>query len=182
MRFFSTTLRRGILACALACALGLHAGAAASNVASCERTPEFHLLDFWVGKWDVVSGKNHGLDVVEKQLDGCAVTEKWDGGPGDKGFSLFYFNRFTRKWTQVWVTNSATSLGGLKEKYFVGSPVPGAVRFQGTLPGLYRGKYVLDRTTLSPMPNGRVHQVIETSTDGGATWHSGFDAIYVPMK
>jgi len=182
MRLFWNVLQRGILACAIAGALRLHAGAAAPNAASCEQTPQFHLLDFWVGKWDVVSGNNHGLDVVEKQLDGCAVTEKWDGGPGDKGFSLFYFNRFTQKWTQVWVTNSATSLGGLKEKYYVGSPAPGAVRFQGTLPGLYRGKNVLDRTTLTPLPRGRVHQVIETSTDGGSTWHTGFDAVYVPIK
>ena len=159
-----------------------HSNAAATAPPSCDALPAYHLLDFWVGTWDVVSGNYHGKDVVEKQLDGCAVTEKWTGGGGDRGFSLFYFNAFTKKWTQVWVTNAARLLGGLKEKYFIGSPSPGAVRFQGILPGMYSGKYVLDRTTLTPLPQHRVHQVIETSTDGGATWHAGFDAVYYPLK
>lgn len=51
------------------------------------------------------------------------------------------------------------------------------VRFQGELPR-EDGSLVLDRTTLSPLPDGRVRQVIETSTDGGRTWEVGFDAYY----
>jgi hypothetical protein len=40
---------------------------------------------------------------------------------------------------------------------------------------------MLDRTTLTPLGNGRVRQVIETSRDGGKTWRVGFDAVYVPQ-
>ena len=155
---------------------------AAPDKTSCAATAEFHLLDFWVGRWNVYAGKTvDGTDVVQKILGGCALTETWSGTAGDKGMSLFYFNAFTHRWTQVWVTDSATQLGGLKEKYFVGSPGGNAVRFAGTLPGLSRGRPVLDRTTLTPMPDHTVHQVIEVSTDGGETWKATYDASYVPV-
>jgi hypothetical protein len=36
----------------------------------------------------------------------------------------------------------------------------------------------LDRTTLTPLPGGRVHQVIEISRDAGKTWEIAFDAEY----
>lgn len=150
--------------------------------ASCDATPAFHLLDFWVGTWDVASAYGHGKDTVRKIVSGCAVTEEWDGGPGDTGQSLFYFNVNTQKWTQVWVSNAATSLGGMKEKVYVGSPTPGSVRFQGPLPGTSHGQPILDRTTLTPMTLGRIHQVIEVSRDGGSTWRATFDAIYTPIK
>ena len=32
--------------------------------------------------------------------------------------------------------------------------------------------------TLTPLPDGTVRQVIERSTDDGATWQSSFDAVY----
>jgi len=38
----------------------------------------------------------------------------------------------------------------------------------------------LDRTTLTPMEEGKVRQVIETSRDEGERWRTGFDAVYVP--
>lgn len=157
----------------------LHASAAD---ASCDATPGFHLLDFWVGTWDVVSGSSRGKDTVRKIVAGCALTEEWDGGPEDTGLSLFYFNVYTKKWTQVWVSNAATSLGGMKEKIYVGQPAPGAVRFQGVLPGTFHGQPILDRTTLTPIALGRVHQLIEISKDGGSTWRVTFDAIYTPIK
>jgi len=53
----------------------------------------------------------------------------------------------------------------------------GGVRFQGSIPHL-DGKSHLDRTTLTPLPGGRVHQVIEISRNAGKTWETVFDAEY----
>ncbi len=78
----------------------------------------------------------------------------------------------------MWVTESATSPGGVKEKRLVERLAGGALRFQGEIPVAGGGSY-LDRTTLTPVPGGRVRQVIEISTDGGATWKTTFDAEYV---
>jgi hypothetical protein len=40
---------------------------------------------------------------------------------------------------------------------------------------------LLDRTTLAPLPGGRVRQTIEISRDGGQAWTPAFDAFYVRM-
>jgi hypothetical protein len=81
----------------------------------------------------------------------------------------------------VWVTDQATLPFGTKEKRLVGWGPGGQVRFQGELgPTDQRDVVVLDRTTLSPLPNREVRQVIEQSKDGGTTWVVTFDAIYRP--
>lgn len=40
------------------------------------------------------------------------------------------------------------------------------------------GRRCLDRTTLTPLPGGGLRQVIEISTDQGATWQTTFVAEY----
>ncbi len=149
----------------------------------CAEEPGFHKLNFWLGEWRVVdaAGQLQGVNRIEKMLDGCAVVEHWTGAGGKQGKSWFYFNYFTGEWSQIWITQNSTQPAGIKEKKLVESFADGGVRFQGRA---YVGKdrSVLDRTTLTPMEDGRVHQVIEWSPDEGATWNLGFDAYYVPAQ
>jgi hypothetical protein len=128
-------------------------------------------LDFWVGNWKVYVGKDFaGTDVVTKSLNGFSITESWHGASkGDNGSSLFYYMPAKKQWKQVWVTG----IGVYKEK--LSAPVPNGIRFSGTV-FLPRGRTYQDRTTLTTMPNGEVHQVIE-SLQGGK-WVVGFDAVY----
>lgn len=142
----------------------------------------FHRLDFWVGDWEVRSeGRTVGRNRVEKVLGGCAVTEHWRSAGGGVGRSLFYVVPAEGMWKQVWVTSNATGPGGVKEKRLLdGYDGPG-VRFQGRVLLPEGGSY-LDRTTLSPRDGGRVRQVIETSSDGGASWRVRFDAVYLPVE
>ena len=152
------------------------------NFPACEEAPRFHRLDFWVGDWDVFTGeKKAGTNRIEKILKGCAIIENWTGTGGSEGKSLFYYNSAMGKWKQVWITQQATRPGGMKEKTLIKEFEDGGVRFQGeiTLPN---GRTYLDRTTLTPLEEGKVRQVIETSRDGGKTWRVGFDAVYVPVK
>lgn len=69
--------------------------------------------------------------------------------------------------------------GGVKEKRLMERYEDGGVRFQGEI-ALPDGRTYLDRTTLSPLDGGRVRQHIEISTDGGRSWRTTFDAVYVP--
>ena len=148
--------------------------------ADCSTDPAFHVLDFWLGDWRVTVGNQEvGHDRVERILGGCAIMEHWRGATGDEGKSLFYYDPRLPGWRQVWVTTRVAAPGGLKEKHLVARYPDGGVRFQGERPGP-GGTLVFDRTTLTPMDGGRVHQVIETSADGGASWRAGFDAIYSP--
>ena len=56
----------------------------------------------------------------------------------------------------------------------------GGTRFQGVV-HLKNGSTVLDRTTLTPLPDGRVRQVIEQSPDNGKNWGS-WEGIYVKQR
>jgi len=155
--------------------------AAPSAAPPCRVLPNATALDFWIGDWRVTDAKDgsfQGEDQVERVLDGCGVIETWRGAvKGDDGMSLFVFDAPARNWEQIWATQDTSRPGGLKHKRLVAVAPDGGTRFQGEI-ALPDGRIVLDRTTLTPMPDGRVHQVIENSTDGGATWIAGFDAYY----
>lgn len=147
---------------------------------SCAENDAFSVLDFWVGEWTVhVGGQQVGTNRIEKILNGCAVAEYWVDAGGGRGRSLFYYVPAEDSWRQVWVTEQATTTGGVKEKGLVSRLPDGGVRFQGEI-ALPQGGSYLDRTTLSPLPEGRVRQHIEISTDGGTTWRTTFDAEYRP--
>ncbi|HEV2644653.1 MAG TPA: hypothetical protein VGT98_18210 [Candidatus Elarobacter sp.] len=138
-------------------------------------------LDFWVGDWTVTLAtaqhERAGADRVERASKGAAVIERWADTAGGEGTSLFSFDPYACTWHQLWITDDPAQVGGLKHKDLVALLPGGGVRFQGAYPGR-RAVTVLDRTTLTPRPDGTVRQVIEVSVDGGATWNTGFDAIY----
>lgn len=135
-------------------------------------------LAFWIGTWDVrdsVTGEHAGSNEIVAILDGHAALERWRGTSGLEGASLFWDDGASGTWHQVW----ATSAGWAKQKTMVAADAPDAVRFEGivTLPD---GTQVRDRTTLTPLGDGCVRQVIETAPLDGDTWEVGFDAVYTP--
>ncbi|NIT57348.1 MAG: hypothetical protein GWN00_14280 [Aliifodinibius sp.] len=146
----------------------------------CDELSAYQKLNFWLGKWHVYdsSGTNIGENHIEKILNGCAILEHWKSAKGSQGKSLFYVDNQLQTWKQVWVTENATAPWGTKEKQLIEELEDGGVRFQGEI-HLSDGKSVLDRTTLTPVKDGRVRQVIEHSTDEGKTWKLSFDAFYV---
>jgi len=164
-----------LLACAFAPRSPVHAQQPAP--AACPAAVR-SALDFWVGDWVVtVKGERAGTDRVERVSKGAAVIERWTGRGGDEGTSLFSFDPYACTWHQLWITDAPDRVGGLKHKDLVALEAGGTVRFQGVYPGR-RAVTVLDRTTLTPRADGTVRQVIEVSADGGATWTTGFDAVY----
>ena len=146
---------------------------------ACQDNIAYHELDFWVGEWDVFAKDEKGVEQkvgtnrIEKVLDGCAVIENWKDVEGHEGKSLFYYRPVQGDWKQVWVTDT----GPIKVKTLILEMPDGGVRFQGELAKRSGGTY-LDRTTLAPLPGGKVRQVIEISTDAGKNWQAGFDAEY----
>ena len=164
------------------CFIGLLAGVAllpaqtSAPPAPVATDPAYHLLDFWLGHWEAVdqaTGRVDGHDLIERWLDGAALVENWSDVDGHAGKSWFYYYRPEKRWKQVWVTDA----GFVKEKAWVETLPDGGVRFRGEIP-LPDGRTVLDQTTLTPLPDGRVHQVIAQSRDGGATWRTAYDALY----
>jgi len=165
------------IAAATALAAALASAGPALGV-SCEGQAGFDRLDFWVGEWEVFVGDRRvGSNRIEKILQGCAIMEHWTDIQGGQGKSLSVYTPATDTWKQVWVSETATTPGGVKEKTLVERMPDGGVRFRGTIP-LADGRSYLDRTTLTPLDDGSVRQHIEISRDG-ETWETTFDARYV---
>lgn len=138
-------------------------------------TPEQKQLDFWIGTWDVYvrNGKKIGENKLESMEMGRVIRESWTDATGGTGQSINFYNPVTKKMKQVWVdpTGNVLEMEGVFER--------GALRFEGTMTPI-AGPASKHKTTLTPLPDGRVRQFIQTSSDGGQTFVAGFDAIYVP--
>ena len=91
---------------------------------------------------------------------------------GIEGKSWNIYNALTRKWEQLWM--SAGNILKLE-----GELQNGAMHYEGVTPQ-QSGPPALERLTFTPMPEGRVHQFWEHSTDGGKAWTVAFDGIYIP--
>lgn len=169
-----------ILLSFLACS-SLSAQNTPSKPIPCQQNPIYQRLNFWVGNWDVFdlgSGKKDGTNRIEKTLKGCVIIENWtEAADGSEGKSLFYVQRASGQWKQVWVEDS----GGMKEKSLQDSYTGDGVQFLGEIPHKSGGSH-LDRTTLRPLPGDRVRQTIEISRDGGKQWETVYDAEYRRQK
>ena len=142
----------------------------------CASDARYRAFDFWVGDWDVFSGAQQvGHNHIERLLEGCLLMENWTDAQGSSGRSLNYFDPAAGKWKQNWVDEN----GGVV--WYEGEVKDGEMRYAGENIAA-DGKKQLTHSRLTPLPDGTVHHVIETSADGGKTWTKGFDAIYRPAK
>ena len=144
--------------------------------------PEYKEFDFWVGDWDVrnASGQMLGHNHISKKFGGCVVVEEWQGAAGGSGSSFNVYDQPTKAWHQFWVDgtgtnwlssdkdgNPVTLRGGIRDGAMVMASHP------DTLPSIG-----LTRATWRPLPDGRVRQTFERSSDGGKTWTVSFDGFY----
>ena len=134
-------------------------------------SPEYHQLDFWVGRWDVYGpkGKKVGHSLIEK-VYGCGIRENWMPFSNQVGGSLSTYVPGEKHWEQFWIDSSgsrATFSGGWNGSAMV-------------IQGEWGGPIV--RMSYSKSADGSVRQFGEQSTDGGKTWAVSFDFIYRPSK
>ena len=131
-------------------------------------SPEHRQFDFWIGEWEVTrpDGKLAGHNRITPILGGCALREEWTGAGGNQGTSLNAWDPEARRWRQTWVDQGGTVLllaGGIDGGKMVMQSGDGASR---------------QRITWTPMGDGRVRQLWDSSSDGGKTWKVEFDGIY----
>lgn len=139
----------------------------------CLHDPASRQFDFWAGEWDVFDGqgRRQGSSRVEPSLDGCLLIENWQAVLGGSGKSFNTYNAGTHQWQQFWVSNTGTVTS------YQGEFRDGAMRFSGTQNQRSGGPLPV-RLTFTALPDGRVRQMGEISTDGGATWSVGYDLYY----
>ncbi len=142
------------------------------NAEPCEHIPEFRQFDFWLGDWNVTArGSQAGTNRIEKLEGGCLLQENWSSSLGGTGTSMNYYDAVKKKWVQVWVDSSGTSIHAEAELR------DGAMRFEGEhhYPD---GRVELYKMTFTPNEDGSVRQFIEQSNDGGESWYVWFDGLY----
>ena len=131
--------------------------------------PERRQFDFWLGDWDVRSpqGELRGRNLIESIEGGCALRETYSTPRGYSGTSLNFYDAGSGRWRQTWIDNQGAPLhlsGGASDS--------GAMVLSGEAGG------ALQRITWTPLVDGRVRQLWESSGDGGASWTVAFDGYY----
>ena len=133
----------------------------------------YHQFDFWLGEWDVYAygteklvGKSHIMSIN----DSSGILENYHTPDGRyKGKSLNTYNRKTKQWEQYWIDNSGLVLklsGEFRDRKMI------MLNFDG----LKRNKITWQTEAQN------VRQTWESSKDGGKTWTTVFDGIYIPLQ
>lgn len=146
---------------------------------------EFRQLDFWVGDWDATwpasptSPAGKGTNRIEKILDGCVVSENFDGGGGAGGLvgkSYSTYNPRAKQWKQTWVDNQASYMD------FVGDfSRPDEKIF--AMDSIGRdGKPVKMRMVFFHIAHDSFDWRWEKSTDAGKTWSVQWPIHYTRRK
>lgn len=149
----------------------------ASTLTPCSSKVYRH-FDFWLGDWAVESpttGAALGKNVVTSHLGGCMLIEHWtSAGGSQEGMSMNYFDSRDDSWNQIYLDDSGNVgnwpplKGGLKDGVMVlDSPEDATPR---------------TRWMWTDLGEGRVQQRADSSTDGGKTWTTVWDSIYVLQK
>jgi hypothetical protein len=151
------------------------ASAQAPQPQVCSPDP-YHQFDFWLGKWEVTEkGKVAGINRIESILGGCALLESWQGASGFRGNSINFYDAPRGVWHQTWIDHTGGAL--LLEGRFEN----GVMRLEGQRPGDKAGEVQRHRITWTPLPDGKLRQLWESSVDG-TTWKPVFDGLYAPAR
>ena len=122
-------------------------------------------FDFWLGEWEVTSPprpKWKASSTITLANNGCSVHEAYVTPGGYAGRSVNFFDAAKKTWHQTWIDNQGAPLfleGNFSEGTMVLSDA-------------------VNRVSWSLLPDKRVRQHWESTTDGGKTWTTAFDGYY----
>jgi hypothetical protein len=159
----------------LAAAAGQATPPPAPPVFPCDTMPKARELDFWIGEWEVFApgGNPAGRSVIQKVSNGCALLENWASGVGGTGKSLNFWNARAGYWQQTWIG----AMGGPIE-FRDGVLRDSTMSFLAHQAGP-QGEPLLSRLSFTRLAEHRVRQHAEVSRDGGRTWTTTYDFLYL---
>ncbi len=156
--------------------LGFSLSISAQNTNQCNCCKEpYRQFDFWIGEWEVKdsSGKLLGYNSIKLEEDSCTLRENWTGATGGTGTSLSFYIRSKESWHQTWVDKFGGSIL-MDGKWENGS----MVLYTEKVTSGNDEKYIQNRTSWTPLPDGKVHHVWKRTKDGGKSWIIVFDGYY----
>lgn len=139
-------------------------------------------FDFWVGEWDVYpNGANVivGHSRIDLASGGCMILENWTSlASAYSGKSINFYSPQTGKWEQYWIGSEGNPQ---RPNHFInGEYKDGAMRFDFS--GKDQTGDFIGRFIFYNMGADKVRQFNEKSYDGGKTWQTFYDFIYVRKK
>ena len=144
----------------------------------CRADPHCREFDYWIGEWDVfdVQGRRAGSSSVQLILGDCVLLENWTDARGRKGKSFNVYDQASARWHQTWVDDRGSFTEFRDGQYKDGVLVYLAEQKQPD------GKAGRLRMSFFKLPEGKVRQLGELSTDAGQAWTTQYDLVYVPQK
>ncbi len=135
--------------------------------------PEYSVLDFWVGKWDLTWEGGSGTNEITKEYNDCVIHENFKGS-NLKGMSISSYVEPAGTWRQIWVDeeNSFLDLYGKKDG----------------------GNYIFHTTPNDETPNIQLQMVFseikpdsfiwtwQRTDNGGDTWQDLWKISYKRAK
>lgn len=133
-------------------------------------------FDFLLGHWEVRDRKGNklGENRIEKSLGGCVIREAWSGRGNHIGHGISIYDRRRQLWHQTWVDNSGFLM--VLEGELQGGVMVMNGRLQYDLQG--REKH---RVSWKPLDPDRLQRLWEMSRDGGNSWRTAAELIYLRM-
>ena len=138
---------------------------------------EYKKFDFWAGNWNVTSnGQQAGTNNITYIQDGCILMEDWVGASGSTGSSMNFYDKTDKTWNQLWIDNQGNALK-LKGQFDGTSMV-----LMSTPAVNQNNQIVIHKISWTPLDDGSVRQLWESTQDGGNQWNILFDGNYVKIK
>lgn len=134
-------------------------------------------FDFWIGTWDVTAAgqdKPSAVNRISREHGGCVLREDYSTKGGYTGMSMSFYDAARKKWHQTWMGADGGALfieGGPNER--------GEMVLSNRNTPYYQEGMKINRITWTPMEDGSVRQHWQASEDGGKTWTTVFDGLYV---
>ncbi len=148
----------------------------------CTAKPEARQFDFWLGEWDVYpyaqpNSAAVGYNHITQMASGCVIQENWKALTAPHtGTSINYFDINTGKWHQRWVASNLNMTD-----FYDGEFKDGAMHFKWDVPNP-GGTPLPGRLTFTNIEDGKVRQHAEISQDGGKSWQTSYDLLYIRRK
>lgn len=140
-------------------------------------TENHRAFDFWLGTWDVTAAGNDqpsATNMISRAHAGCVIREDYSTKGGYTGMSMSFYDAARKKWHQTWMGADGGALfieGGLNER--------GEMVLSNRNTPYYEEGMKINRVTWTPKADGSVRQHWQASKDGGKTWSTVFDGLYV---
>lgn len=143
-------------------------------------TDDHRAFDFWIGVWDVTAtGKDQPAAVnrISREHAGCVLREDYTTKGGYTGMSMSFYDAAQKKWHQTWMGADGSALfieGGLNDQ--------GEMVLSNRNTPYYQEGTPINRISWTPNKDGSVRQHWQASQDGGKTWSTVFDGLYVKKR